>query len=136
MQKTITFLMFVGGQCGKAEEAINFYISLFKDSKIKNIEYWKAGEPGGKDGLVKQATFTLNGLDYMASENSGEHNFTFTPSVSIFVNCENEEEIETLFKMLSENGNIMMPLDNYGFSKKFSWVSDKYGVSWQLNLVS
>ncbi len=136
MQKTATFLMFVGEQCGKAEEAINFYISLFEDSEIKNIEHWKAGEPGGKEGLVKLATFTLNGLDYMASENLGEHNFTFTPSMSIFVNCENEEEIETLFKKLSENGNIMMPLDNYGFSKKFGWLSDKYGVSWQLNLVS
>ncbi len=72
----------------------------------------------------------------MASENLAEHNFTFTPSMSIFVHCENEEEIETLFKKLSENGNIMMPLDNYGFSKKFGWLSDKYGVSWQLNLVS
>lgn len=136
MQKTTTFLMFVGEQCGKAEEAIRLYTSLFKDSEIKSISYWKADELGGKEGLVKQATFTLNGLEYMASENLGGHDFTFTPSMSIFVNCENEEELDTLFKKLSENGKIMMPPDNYGFSKKFGWTSDRYGVSWQLNLIS
>lgn len=134
MQKTATFLMFVGQQCGKAEEAIKFYISLFKNSEIKHIDYWKAGEPSGKEGLVKHAIFTLNGLEYMASENTYEHNFTFTPSMSIYVNCEDEKELASLFQKLSEGGSVMMPLDNYGFSKKFGWVSDKYGVSWQLNL--
>lgn len=134
MQKISTFLMFVGEQCGKAEEAIKFYTSLFKNSEIKNIDYWKADEPGGKEGLVKHATFTLSGLEYMASENTFEHGFTFTPAVSIYVNCEDENEIESLFQKLSDGGGVMMPLDNYGFSKKFGWVSDKYGVSWQLNL--
>ena len=128
--------MFVGDKCGKAEEAIKLYISLFKNSEIKHMDYWKEGEPGGKEGLVKHATFTLNGLEYMASDSTAEHNFTFTPSMSIFVNCESEEELETLFKKLSENGFIMMELDNYGFSKKFGWLADKYGVSWQLNLAA
>lgn len=136
MQKTATFLMFVGEQCGKAEEAIKLYTSLFKNSEIKHIEYWKNDEPGGKEGLVKQATFTIDGLEYMASENTFEHGFSFTPSMSIYVNCENENELESLFQKLSEGGSIMMPLDNYGFSKKFGWTSDKYGVSWQLNLAS
>lgn len=134
MQKTSTFLMFVGEQCGKAEEAIKFYTSLFKDSEIKHIDYWKADEPGGKEGLIKHATFTLNGLEYMASENTFEHGFTFTPSISIYVNCEDENELETLFQKLSDGGSVMMPIDNYGFSKKFGWLADKYGVSWQLNL--
>lgn len=134
MQKTATFFMFVGQQCGKAEEAIKFYTSLFKNSEIKNIEYWKIDEPGGKEGLVKQATFTIDGLEYMASENTFEHGFNFTPSISIYVNCDSESELETLFQRLSDGGSVMMPLDNYGFSKKFGWVSDKYGVSWQLNL--
>lgn len=126
--------MFVGEQCGKAEEAIKFYTSLFKDSEIKHIDYWKADEPGGKEGLIKHATFTLNGLEYMASENTFEHGFTFTPSISIYVNCEDENELETLFQKLSDGGSVMMPIDNYGFSKKFGWLADKYGVSWQLNL--
>lgn len=134
MQKTAMFLMFVGQQCGKAEEAIRFYTSLFDNSEIKHINYWKADEPGGKEGLVKHATFTLNGLVYMASENTMEHGFSFTPAISIYVNCEDESELQTLFEKLSEGGSIMMPVDNYGFSKKFGWTSDRYGISWQLNL--
>lgn len=134
MQKITTFLMFVGEQCGKAEEAMKFYTSLFKNSEVKNIEYWKKDEPGGKEGLVKQATFTLNGLDYMVSENTMDHQFGFTPSISVYVNCEDENELTSLFNKLSEGGVVMMPLDDYGFSKKFGWTSDKYGVSWQLNL--
>lgn len=136
MQKTITSLMFVGDQCGKAEKAINFYTSLFKNSEVKNIQYYKTGEQGGKDGYVKHATFSLAGQEYMASDSTLEHKFSFTPSISIFVNCENEEEIDTLFKKLLEGGSAFMPLGNYGFSKKFAWLQDRYGVSWQMSLAS
>lgn len=134
MQKTTTFLMFVGDQCGKAEEAINYYVSLFPDSEVKSVEKWKQDEPGGEEGLVKQASFVLAGQEYMASENRMDHKFSFTPAISIYVNCDGEEELSQLFEKLSEDGQVMMPLDNYGFSKKFGWTADKYGVSWQLNL--
>lgn len=126
--------MFTGSQCGRAMEAINFYTSLFDNSEVKSVEKWQASEVGGAEGLVKLARFTLAGQEYMASENTVEHNFTFTPSISIYVNCENEEELDTLYAQLSKDGQVMMPLDNYGFSKKFGWVADAYGVSWQLNL--
>jgi predicted 3-demethylubiquinone-9 3-methyltransferase (glyoxalase superfamily) len=132
IQKTTTFLMFVGDQYGKAEEAINFYTSLFEDSKVLEIERWKEGEQGGKPGMVKLAKFRLAGQEYMASENSADHAFNFTPSISIYVNCQGDE-IATLFDKLSDGGQIMMPLDDYGFSTKFGWVADKYGVTWQLN---
>lgn len=135
MQKTTTFLMFVGEQYGKAEEAINFYISLFKDSGIQHIDYYKANEPGGKEGTIKLATFTLAGQTYMAIDSGAAHQFTFTPALSIYVNCESEEELETLYKNLSEGGSALMPLGNYGFNKKFGWVADKYGLNWQLNWV-
>jgi predicted 3-demethylubiquinone-9 3-methyltransferase (glyoxalase superfamily) len=62
-----------------------------------------------------------------------QHNFTFTPAVSIFVQCDSEEETDGLFEKLSAGGAVLMPLDNYGFSKKFGWIADKYGVSWQVN---
>lgn len=133
MQKTTTFLMFTGDQYGKAAEAIQFYISLFKDSAINNIDYFKEGEPGGKAGDIKHARFTIAGQQYMAIDSMG-HNFTFTPCISIFVQCENEAEIDQLFQSLSEEGKIMMPCGSYGFSKKFGWVADRYGVSWQINL--
>jgi predicted 3-demethylubiquinone-9 3-methyltransferase (glyoxalase superfamily) len=134
MQKTTTFLMFTGDQCGKAKEAINFYVSLFKNSEITHIEQYKAGEPGGTEGLVKHATFTLSGQEYMASENTMEHQFGFTPSISIYVNCESDSEIDSLYGALSKGGSVMMEIGNYGFSRKFGWVADRYGVSWQLNL--
>ena len=126
--------MFVGEQCGKAEEAMRFYTSLFKNSEIKSIERWGKDEPGGKEGLIKKATFAIDGQEYIVSENTMNHAFTFTPAISIFVECDTKDEITTLFQELSDNGVVMMPLDNYGFSKKFGWTADKYGVSWQLNL--
>lgn len=124
--------MFSGEQFGKAEEAINFYTSLFPNSEIKNLHYFKKDEPGGKEGAVKHASFTLNDLEYMAIDSLG-HNFTFTPSTSVFVHCDSEAEIQALYNKLLEGGQAMMPIGSYGFSKKFAWVADRYGFSWQLN---
>jgi predicted 3-demethylubiquinone-9 3-methyltransferase (glyoxalase superfamily) len=136
MQKTRPFLMFVGDKCGKAEEAMNFYISLIPNSEIKMIDRWVEGEPSGVAGQVKTAVFTLAGNEYMASENTGGHQFTFTPAISIFVECEDEDEIIRLHEALSRDGKEFMPLDTYGFSKKFAWVEDRFGVSWQLNVAN
>lgn len=133
MQKVTTSLMFVGEQHGKAEEAINLYTSLVKDSKILQITHYGAGEQG-VEGTVKAATFTLKGQEFQAMDSHLGHAFTFTPAMSLVVQCETEEEIDGLFSNLSSGGGILMPLNNYGFSKKFAWVADKYGVSWQLNL--
>lgn len=119
MQKTTTFLMFAGNHFGKAEEAIKFYTSVFPDSEIKNITYFKVGEPGGKAGAVKHATFTINKQEYLAIDSHG-HNFNFTPSISIYVNCESEDEINRLYTKLLEGGKAMMPIGSYGFSKKFA----------------
>jgi predicted 3-demethylubiquinone-9 3-methyltransferase (glyoxalase superfamily) len=134
MQKTTTFLMFRGPQCGKAEEAIRLYTSLFSDSGIVRLQRYDAGEPGGKEGTVKHAIFRLAGQEYMAIDSGAPHPFTFTPAVSIFITCESEEEFVKLFQRLSEAGQILMPPGNYGFSQKFAWVNDRYGVSWQINL--
>lgn len=122
-----TFLMFEG----KAEEAMMFYIDLFK-GKLTAIQRYDPGETG--TASVKVATFTLCGQTFMCSDSAVKHNFTFTPSTSMFVECEDETELASTFHQLAENGQILMPLDNYGFSKKFAWVQDRFGVSWQLNL--
>ena len=126
--------MFVGEQCGKAEEAIQLYTSLIPNSEIKKIDRWVEGEPMSVAGQVKTAFFTLAGTEYMASENIAQHPFTFTPAMSLFIECEDEDEINRFHAELSKNGKEFMPMDNYGFSKKFCWVEDRYGVSWQLNL--
>jgi predicted 3-demethylubiquinone-9 3-methyltransferase (glyoxalase superfamily) len=134
MQKLTTFLMFVGDKCGRAEEAIRFYTSLFPDSRVDDIERWALGEPGGREGLVKRASFHLAGQTFMASENTIEHSFTFTPAISVFVTCESEAEQDRLYDRLLEGGAVLMEMADYGFSKRFAWVSDRYSVSWQLNL--
>ncbi|AAS41432.1 MULTISPECIES: VOC family protein [Bacillus] len=128
-QKITTFLMFEG----KAEEAMNFYTSLFDQSEIVSISRYDENGPG-KEGTVIQATFTLHGQEFMCIDSYVNHNFTFTPAMSLYVTCNTEEEIETAFNKLAEDGAVLMPLGAYPFSKKFGWLNDKYGVSWQLTL--
>jgi predicted 3-demethylubiquinone-9 3-methyltransferase (glyoxalase superfamily) len=83
---------------------------------------------------VLHATFILNGQEFMCIDSSVKHEFTFTPSISLYVKCDTEEEIDELFEKLSQDGEVLMPLAAYPFSAKFGWVQDKFGVSWQLNL--
>ncbi|HDR7800550.1 TPA: VOC family protein [Bacillus tropicus] len=128
-QKITTFLMFEG----KAEEAMNFYTSLFDQSEIVSISRYDENGPG-KEGTVIHATFTLNGQEFMCIDSYVNHNFTFTPAMSLYVTCDTEEEIETAFNKLAEDGAVLMPLGAYPFSKRFGWLNDKYGVSWQLTL--
>ncbi len=137
---TTTFITFVGEQCGKANEAMEFYTSLFPNSEIVSSTKFAEGEAGGTPDLIKHAIFTLNGTRYMISENNYNHAWSISPGVSLFVESDSEEEIENLFKALSTNGQIMIPLDSYetgdyGYGKKFGWCEDKYGVSWQFLLL-
>ncbi len=128
MKKITTFLMFTG----KAGEAMNFYISLFPGSKILSATYYNANEPGA-EGTVKHATFSLNGQLFICIDSYVKHDFTFTASMSLYIDCDGEEEIDKLFNALSHEGSIFMPLAAYPFSKKYAWISDRFGVSWQLN---
>jgi len=129
MQKVTTFLMFDG----QAEEAMNFYTSLFEKSKILDITRYGPNEASA-EGSVMHATFSLSGQEFMCIDSNVKHEFTFTPAMSIYINCETQAEIDRLFEKLSHAGQVFMPLDRYPFSEKFAWVSDKFGVSWQLNL--
>jgi predicted 3-demethylubiquinone-9 3-methyltransferase (glyoxalase superfamily) len=127
--KTITnFLMFDG----RAEAAMNFYFSVFPNSSVISITRYKANE-GGAEGTVLHATFSLNGQVFMCIDSPAKHAFTFTPAMSLYIDCDSDAEIENLFKSLSENGSVLMPLNAYPFSKKYVWLNDRFGVSWQLN---
>jgi predicted 3-demethylubiquinone-9 3-methyltransferase (glyoxalase superfamily) len=128
-QKISTFLMF----SGNAEEAMNFYTSLFDQSKIINITRYGANEVGN-EGTVLHATFSLNGQEFMCIDSSVEHGFTFTPAISLYVRCNTQDEIDKLFEKLSQDGKVYMPLSAYPFSERFAWIEDKYGISWQLSL--
>lgn len=135
MKQITTFLMFVGDKHGKAEEAINFYVGLFPHSRLDAIERYKAGEPG-TEGTVKVASFTLNGQGFKAIDSGAPHQFTFTPAISLYFECDSLEELTHLYKALSTDGRELMPLADYGFSRQFGWVNDRFGVSWQLNLLA
>jgi predicted 3-demethylubiquinone-9 3-methyltransferase (glyoxalase superfamily) len=118
---------------GAAEEAMNLYVSLFGRSEIVSIERYGPGEQG-PEGTIKMATFTLVGREFICIDSPIEHAFSFTPSVSVFVDCESEAELEAAFGKLADGGAVLMPLGNYGFSTKFGWLQDRFGLSWQLNL--
>ena len=130
MQPTvIPFLMFEG----QAEEAMNLYVKVIPDSEILNVQ--RHGPEGpGPEGSIFVASFSLRGLPVMVSDSYASHDFTFTPSISLFVTCQSEQELAELSTALGEGGKYLMPLGNYGFSRRFAWVEDRFGVSWQLNL--
>ena len=123
------FLMFEG----KAEAAMSFYVSLFAESEILDIVRYGPGEAGA-EGSIMKATFTVGGQTVMCTDSVMKHDFTFTPAFSLFVECESEEDIRRLSSALADGGTMFMPLGEYGFSRLFTWLSDRYGVSWQLNL--
>ena len=133
MEQISTALMFVGDQYGNAEDAIDLYVSLFEDSRLETIERFGDDEP---ERGVKHARFKLAGREFVAMDSGGAHNFTFTPSMSLVVEFTSKERVEATFEKLAEGGTILMPLADYGFSRRFGWVNDRYGVSWQLMLVS
>lgn len=116
---------------GSAFEAMSFYVGLF-DGQVLEESRYAAGE--GPPGSVKRAVFSIADLTVVCIDSPVKHNFGFTPSSSLFVECISEDEIERLSTALAEGGQAMMPLGEYGFSRKFAWVNDRFGVSWQLNL--
>lgn len=115
MQKITPFLWFDNN----AEEAMNFYLSIFKNSKIGSVTRYGDAGPGPK-GTVMSATFQLNGQDFIAL-NGGPH-FTFSPAISFFVNCETQQEVDELWEKLSAGGE----------RQQCGWLKDKYGLSWQI----
>ncbi|MEI8411000.1 MULTISPECIES: VOC family protein [unclassified Kribbella] len=128
-QKVTTFLLFEGA----AEDAMNFYLSLFDDAEVVSISRYGAEGPGD-EGTVMHAVFTLAGQQFMCIDSPDKHEFTFTPAMSLFVDCADEAEIDRLWAALSEKGEALMELGDHGFSRKFGWLNDRFGVSWQLNL--
>jgi predicted 3-demethylubiquinone-9 3-methyltransferase (glyoxalase superfamily) len=117
------------------EEAAKFYTSLFPKSKIATITKYNAesSEASGQaEGSVMTVLFELAGQEFLAL--NGGPIFQLTPALSLFVSCESEAEIDNLFGALSAGGAVLMPLNEYPFAKKYAWVNDKFGLSWQLIL--
>jgi predicted 3-demethylubiquinone-9 3-methyltransferase (glyoxalase superfamily) len=121
VQKITPFLTFVGKQHGKAEEAMNLYVSLFKNSSIQAIQRY-GPESGESEGTVMHARFSLDGQEFMAIDGGLEHQWTFTEAVSLFVNCKTQKEVDLLWQKLTEGGE----------ESQCGWLKDRYGVSWQI----
>lgn len=127
--RVLPFLMFDG----RAEEAMRFYVSLFPGARILEMaRYGKGAE--GAEGSVSRARFVIGGQEFLCTDNVVKHAFTFTPAISLHVQCTSRERMQGLVSGLSEDGRVLMPLDHYGFSKLFAWVEDRFGMSWQLNM--
>jgi predicted 3-demethylubiquinone-9 3-methyltransferase (glyoxalase superfamily) len=110
---------------------MRFYASVFFPARIERIERYGAGEPG--EGTVKHATLRLGDRTVRCIDSPPVHPFTFTPAISIAVRAASADAVDGMFARLGDGGTVLMALDRYPFSERFAWVTDRFGVSWQLS---
>jgi predicted 3-demethylubiquinone-9 3-methyltransferase (glyoxalase superfamily) len=122
-QKITPTLMFVGQQCGKAEEAVNLYTAVFHNSAIDHFMRYGKGDEPDHEGTVRHAGFTLECQEFAAMDSAREHSFTFNEAISLMVECGTQEEIDYYWGKLTANG---------GQESVCGWLKDKFGVSWQV----
>ncbi|MCP5432216.1 MAG: VOC family protein [Alphaproteobacteria bacterium] len=127
--KVRTHMMFQG----EAEKALALYASAFADFRVGDVARYGEGE-GGAPGAFKLAPVSFAGHELLVFDSPPVHAFAFTPSMSLFVDFDTQEALEAAFATLSADGEVMMPPGSYGFSRRFAWIADRFGVSWQLNL--
>ena len=121
-QRIIPTLLFVGKQYGKAEEAMNFYASVFENARVGDILHYSKGEEPDKEGTVKHSSFILEGQEFAAMDSARDHNFEFNEAISFMVHSETQEEIDSYWAKLSA----------YPEAEQCGWLKDKYGLSWQI----
>lgn len=122
-QKITPTLMFVGEQWGKAETAINFYVSVFNNARIGNILRYSKSEEPDKEGTLKHAAFTLEGQEFAAMDSARSHQYIFNEAISLMVVCNSQQEIDRFWEKLIADG---------GQESVCGWLKDKFGVSWQV----
>ena len=111
---------------GRCEAALEFYAAVLPETRILFLDK----KP---DGTVAMARLSIAGLEIMANDSPPVHDFDFTPSTSTFVSVEDPDQVDALAAALALEGKVMMTPENYGFSRRFAWVQDRFGVSWQIN---
>jgi len=125
--KATPFLMFQGD----AKAALALYAQAFPDFEQLLLQEHEGGEQAGQ---VAMARIRIGGQEIMLYDSPPVHDFTFTPATSIYIACDDEDQLRRLADVLAREGAVLMPIDNYGFSALFTWIVDQFGVSWQLNL--
>ena len=121
-QRIAPFLMFVAAVCGKAEEAIGFYVSVFQNCRIERLQHYGKGVEPDKEGTLQYGAFALEGQEFAAIDSAHPHNFAFNEAVSLMVYCRGQEEIDYYWERLSA-----VPA-----AEQCGWLKDKYGLSWQV----
>lgn len=119
-------------QHGTAESALDLYADVFDGFTVDSMDRWGPDEDGA--GTIKRARFSIAGQEFTCGDSPIEHEWGFTPAISLWVDCSDADELGTVFARLSADGEVFMPLDDYGFSDRYGWVGDRFGVTWQLNL--
>ncbi|CAI1622524.1 VOC family protein [Serratia plymuthica] len=128
MSQVATFILFQGN----AQQAIDLYSGLFSSFKVQQLLHYDETPDGQR--RIKQASIDFDRQHLVFSDSPVSHDFSFTPAVSLHVNLATEAELERVFARLAEGGEVLMPLDDYGFSARFGWLNDRFGLSWQLNV--
>ena len=124
-----THLMFAG----EASAALELYAAVFSEFRLDRVERYGSDEAGAA-GTVRRADVTFGQHRIVVIDSPVKHAFTFTPATSLFVDCDSVSALDSAFTQLAEGGQIFMPIADYGFSQRFGWCCDRFGVSWQLNL--
>ena len=114
----------------QAQEALDFYSSVFPSFSLISLNHH--AEPHHE--LVMLGIFSIKGQEIMISDSFVSHEWGISPGISFFLDLDDKDELDTLLKSLEEQGKIHMPSNDYGFSERFAWVEDKFGVNWQLNV--
>ena len=122
IQRITPTIMFVGDVCGKAEEAINFYASVFRNAKVGDILRYGPGEEPDQEGTVKHAAFTLEGQEFAAMDSAHEHKFGFNEAISLIGALRNQDEIDYYWDKLTAHPE----------AEQCGWLKDRYGISWQV----
>lgn len=120
-------------QNGKAEAAIRRYEEVFDDFTIDELDTY-GDDSDGPTGQVQMAVCNFGGQRFTCFDSPIEHDFDMTPAITLFVECDSDDELERVFSALADNGEVMMPLDDYGFSRRYGQLADRFGVPWALNL--
>ena len=125
--KALPFLMFQGD----AKPALDLYRAVFPDFEQIACDEHPEGDMAGK---IAMARIRIAGQEVMLFDSPPVHAFTFTPASSFFIDCEEEGQLRHMAQALGDGGGTLMPIDNYGFSTLYTWITDRFGVSWQINL--
>lgn len=130
MSLTVTpFLMFEGS----ARAAMTLYAAAIPDAEITSLSL-RTADDDGEEGTVAEGFMRIGGQTFRFFDSPAPHDFTFTPAISLFADGVNDQQFQHITEKLADGGEYLMPPDNYGFSPRFAWLKDRFGVSWQINM--